>query len=144
MGARRQGREIALQVLYQMDATPPIPADEALRLYFAHLSETAEPKVRAFAEQLVQGVFSHLDEIDRTIRQYSQNWRLERMARVDRNILRLASFELLFSTEVPKEVVLDEGIELAKRFGTEESASFINGVLDRIGRIGRTGQVAKS
>jgi len=85
-----------------------------------------------FANQLVQGYADNAELIDRTIRNVSQHWRLERMARVDRNILRLGTYELMYLGDVPRRVTLNEAVELAKRFGSEGSAGFVNGVLDRI------------
>lgn len=133
MGARRDGRETAVQVLYQMDAAAST-AEDALRVFFAHFDgdQGISADARAFAEQLVRGVSEHQTEIDTCLRDCSQHWRLERMPRVDRNILRLAAYELMCVEDIPKNIVLDEAIELAKRFGTEESASFVNGVLDHV------------
>jgi N utilization substance protein B len=129
MGSRRRAREAAVQVLYQIDLTGEAP-ERALELYFQHLTESAE--TREFAGELVRGCAAHQAEIDARIREVSRHWRLERMARVDRNILRLASFELLHMPDVPRKVTLNEAIELAKRFGDEDSPAFVNGVLDRI------------
>jgi N utilization substance protein B len=128
-GARRRAREAALQMLYQIDLTG-IDADNAIKLYWATLSEDAAE--RAFAETLVRGCAEERDDIDAVIDGASQHWRLDRMARVDLNILRLATYELRAVAEVPRNVTLDEAIELAKRFGDENSPSFVNGVLDRI------------
>jgi len=86
----------------------------------------------------VRGVLEHCQEIDRTIERHSENWRLERMPLVDRNILRIAAFELLYREEIPPKVVLDEAIELGKRFGSPETGSFVNGILDRIMSKART------
>lgn len=133
MGKRRQARERALQALYQMDATGGGP-DEAL----AALRDSAEEKDDAatlhYAEVLLRGVTEHRETIDEIIQAHSANWRLERMARVDRNVLRMATFELLHRPDVPRKVVLNEAIDVAKRFGTEESGAFINGILDNISR----------
>lgn len=90
------------------------------------------PESRAYADAALRGVAGALEKIDATIRAASTNWRLERMARVDRNVLRLGAWELLERSDVPRAVILDEAVELAKRFGTEESGAFVNGVLDRI------------
>ena len=95
-------------------------------------SDPPRPEVRHFAELLVCGVAEKLEEIDQELSSYSTNWALDRMARVDLAILRLATYELLYAPDVPHNVVLNEAIELGKRFGTEESPSFINGVLDHI------------
>jgi N utilization substance protein B len=129
MGSRRKAREAAVQVLYQIDLTGE-SSERALELYFQHL--TAGDDVQEFAGELVRGCTAHRDAIDARIREVSRHWRLERMARVDRNILRLATFELLHMADVPRKVTLNEAIELAKRFGDEDSPAFVNGVLDRI------------
>lgn len=135
MGKRRKARECALQALYTIDLAGH-SEDEAL----VHLREnfgTEDPKVFGYAEQLVRGVAEHLEELDALVQTHSANWKLDRMARVDRNILRVAAFELSHRPDVPHKVVINEAIEVAKRFGTEESSSFINGVLDRIARAVR-------
>jgi transcription antitermination protein NusB len=129
MGSRRKAREAAVQVLYQIDLTGEDP-ERALELYFEHLTATED--AREFAGELVRGCVVHRDVIDAKIRDVSRHWRLERMARVDRNILRLSTFELLFLPDVPRKVTLNEAVELAKRFGDEDSPAFVNGVLDRI------------
>jgi len=100
-----------------------------------------DPEGREYADQIVRGVEKDLKKVDETIRKASVNWRLERMARVDRNVLRLGAWELMNGGDVPRAVILDESVELAKRFGSEDSSAFVNGVLDRIaedlGRIDR-------
>jgi transcription antitermination protein NusB len=135
MGARRTGRERALQALYQLEmgALEPVAA---LEVAWASAPEEgnakAQAEARAFALELVQGVGGHQAEIDKLIEEHSHNWRLDRMARVDRSVLRVAVYELRFRDDIPKKVTLNEAVELGKRFGTEESSAFINGVLDRI------------
>jgi N utilization substance protein B len=129
MGSRRKSREAAVQLLYQIDLSGA-DAEQAIALYKQYLGEADEAD--AFAIELVRGCCAALDEIDAKIREVSRHWRLERMARVDRNILRLGSFELLRMAEVPRRVTLNEAVELAKRFGDENSPAFVNGVLDRI------------
>ncbi len=129
MGARRKAREAALQMLYGMDAAG-WRAEDAIRSYWTHLGSGNEGQ--DFASSLVRGVAKERERIDETIRSVSHHWRLERMTRVDRNILRLATFELMSLSDVPRRVTLNEAIELAKRFGSEGSARFVNGVLDRI------------
>ena len=99
---------------------------------------TQQPEVRHFAERLVCGVAENLERIDREINSYSTNWALDRMARVDLAILRLAAFELIYCPDVPHNVVMNEAIEIGKRFGTEETSSFINGVLDHLSQQHRT------
>lgn len=133
MGARRKGREAALQMLYQMDASE-VGGLDALRLYFGHLREgegAINEEEERFARELVTGFESKRADVDERIRAVSHHWRLERMTRVDRNILRLATIELMLE-EVPVRVTLNEAVELAKRFGSEGSAGFVNGILDRI------------
>jgi transcription antitermination protein NusB len=130
MGGRRKAREAALQMLYQMDASGLGPHDAA-RLYWAHLGEPASD-VTAFADALVIGCGTEGEAVDALIREVSHHWRLERMSRVDRNILRLGVYELMRRPEIPRKVTLNEAVELAKRFGSEASAGFVNGVLDRI------------
>ncbi len=129
MGSRRKGREAAVQMLYQIDVSG-VSAGQAIQTYWATLSASREGE--DFANELVRGCYDALQEIDETIRGVSQHWRLERMTRVDRNILRLATYELLKLKDVPRRVTLNEAVELAKRYGSEGSAGFVNGVLDRI------------
>jgi N utilization substance protein B len=130
VGVRREGRELALQLLYALELNP-IEVQEMLRLSRENSRASAE-EVREFAEELVAGVVANRDAIDNIIVDKSKNWAISRMARVDLNILRLAVFELLFLSEIPRNVTINEAIEVAKKFGTEESASFINGMLDEI------------
>ena len=146
MGPRRRAREIALQVLHVMDVSPELDADAALARTFKHLvterglveeddanldGELPARPDRALVEELVRGVGARRDELDETLTKLSRNWRLERMAVVERNIIRLALWELLHAPAVPINVVINEAIELAKRFGTAEGAAFVNGLLDR-------------
>ncbi len=130
MGARHSGREAALQMLFQVEASG-VSADQAVELFWRTF-EDADPEGRAYADVVVRGVVEHLDAIDKAVTAASQNWRLERMARVDRNLLRLGTWELMFRADVPRAVILDEAVELAKSYGTDESSAFVNGVLDRI------------
>ena len=136
MGARRSGREAALQMLFQLEASQ-VSAAQATTLFW-RTYEDADPEGRPYAETIVHGVDAQRAKIDERIGAASQNWRIDRMSRVDRNLLRLATWELLFQTEVPRAVIIDEAVELAKSFGTDESSAFVNGVLDRIANdIGR-------
>jgi transcription antitermination protein NusB len=135
MGARRSGREAALQMLFQLEASS-VSADKAVELFWRTFE--ADPEGRAYADACVRGVAENLPKIDERITTASKNWRLERMSRVDRNLLRLGTYELMFREDVPRAVILDEAVELAKSFGTDESPSFVNGVLDRIANdVGR-------
>ena len=126
---RRKSREFALQVLYQLDITKQ-DVIKTLAQFQDHFSGNEERD--DFMERLVLGVLEHCQEIDRLIGKYSENWRLVRMNIVDRTILRMAIFELLYCEEIPPKVTLNEAIELGKRYGSEDSGSFINGILDRI------------
>ena len=116
-------------MLFAIDATSG-DVDQAISDFWRELPGDAEG--REYADALVRGVRNDSEKLDERIRAASQNWRLERMARIDRNALRLGTYELLTRTDVPRAVVLDEAVELAKRFGGEESSKFVNGVLDRI------------
>jgi transcription antitermination protein NusB len=129
MGHRRLGRECALQMMYELDVGKH-SKDEILRTYW-RMNE--RPKnVRDFAELLFEGTLLRLKEIDKVIQQHAKNWRLVRMAVVDRNVLRLAVFEFLSGGTTPKTVVINEALEIAKKFSTNESAQFVNGILDSI------------
>jgi N utilization substance protein B len=127
MGTRRRARELALQLLYQHELTGASP--EEMQSHFEEW-KSATDDVRQFADQLVHGALANLDQIDGELRRQTAHWRLERLASVDRNILRLALYELLFKADTPYAVVIDEAIEIAKRFGAEDSPRFVNGVLD--------------
>lgn len=116
-------------MLYQMDLSG-VGAEDAVRLYWTHLADSREGET--LANEIVRGYGGASERIDGLIRRVSHHWRLERMARVDRNILRLGTWELLELADVPRRVTLNEAVELAKRFGSEGSAGFVNGVLDRI------------
>jgi len=129
MSMRRRAREIALQVLYQLDIDPGAP-EKVLALHWENF-QPSEP-AREFCQRLVEGVLAHQPEIDRLIEENSENWTMKRMAVVDRNILRLAAFELRYCPDIPFKVTLNEAIELAKRFGADDSGAFINGILDKI------------
>jgi transcription antitermination protein NusB len=135
MGARSSGREAALQMLFAIEASGSEP-HSAIRDFWRELPGEAEG--RAYADELVIGVRADVARVDERIRGASTNWRLERMTRVDRNLLRLGTWELLAKPDIPRAVVIDEAIELAKRYGTEESGAFVNGVLDRVAEdVGR-------
>jgi N utilization substance protein B len=129
MGDRRKGREYALQMLYQIEVGA-VGQEETLAGFWE--GKSAPQEVREFAASLVSGTLSSLPEIDSVLREGLEHWRLPRMAAVDRNVLRLAVYEFLHQRDTPPVVVIDEAIELAKRFGGDESGLFINGVLDGI------------
>ena len=129
MGHRRKAREIALQVLYQIDVTE-VGVDEAVRLFrdsFGIPEEAAE-----FSTQLIQCTSDHLKEIDDLIQACSEHWSLDRMSKVDRNILRAAVSEFLYFDDIPPKVTLNEAIDIGKNYGSDNSGSFINGILDAI------------
>ena len=146
VGPRRRARECALQVLFSLDLNPGLSAAQALAHFWRDFAISTEVRpddpdagdsgsaaeVIHFAEQLVRGTFENLAEIDAIVQRASKNWRLERMARVDRNVLRLAAYELHYQPEVPSKVVINEAIEVARRYGAAESPAFVNGLLDRI------------
>ena len=129
MGRRKKSREFALQVLYQLNITKQ-DVVTALTQFEEHFLSPEEAD--EFLRRLVQGVLEHCPELDRLIEQYSENWRLDRINLIDRNILRMALFELLYCEDIPPKVTINEAIDLGKRFGSEDSGSFINGILDRI------------
>lgn len=128
MGSRHQSRERALQILFQYDihGKPGVWLDE-----FWNQCEATED-VRGFAEELVRGVLEHRAELDALLGRYATNWKVSRMQVVDRNILRLGIYELLWRDDVPAKVTMNEAIELAKDFGDDEAAKFVNGVLDKV------------
>ncbi len=127
---RTKARERALQALYQIDVAAE-DLDEALSRFWKSF-EPVEREVMTLAEELVRGVAQHRREVDAAIESVSVNWRLDRMAKVDRNVLRLATYELLHRAEVPVKVAINEAIELGKKYGSESSGAFVNGVLDKI------------
>ena len=129
MGRRRQSRETALQFLYALDITRA-KAREVLRAGWAEKMLSAE--IRDFTTTLVTGVLEHRDEIDAFIQECSTNWSLERIGMVERNILRFAIYELCFLPDIPPNVTINEAVEVAKKYGTEEAPAFINGILDRV------------
>lgn len=131
MGQRRRSRECALQMLFQIDLTGVTPESVFEQFWEGH---EAEPEVRTFSQALVDGVYAARETLDGKITAAADRWRIERMAIVDRNVLRMALYELERDDGTPAGVVFDEAIEVARRFGTEESARFVNGVLDAIRR----------
>ena len=127
MGTRRRARELALQLLYQNELTDTSPED--MQLGFDEWQNAGEG-VREFADRLLRGTLARMAEIDAELVTQTAHWRLERLAAVDRNILRLAMFELIYDSGTPHAVVIDEAIEIAKKFGSKDSGRFVNGVLD--------------
>jgi N utilization substance protein B len=130
MGTRRRARELAMQALFYIDMRPDTGNHDLLAL-FCHSCPPPKSCQPLFTE-LVQGVRRHLPQIDRTIERFSSNWKLSRMAGVDRNVMRLAVYELLCCPDIPSKVSINEAIDIGKKYGTEESGAFINGILDAI------------
>ena len=133
MGARRKARVCALQMLFQYDIAKP-RLDELASTYWDAFGEEMNDVPREFSNNLALGAISHLGEIDDLIKRRAENWRIQRMAVVDRNILRLAIYEFLYETDTPKTVIINEALEIARRFSTFEATQFINGILDAIKR----------
>ena len=154
MGKRREARERAVQYLFQYEVNPPANLDEGLAAFWDSQSlmaiaadkgkatwgeqpelpppSAAETAVRLFSEPLIRGVIEHRDECDDVIRKHAKNWDLHRMAAVDRNVLRLAIFEMLHRPDIPPVVSINEAVDIAKKFSTQDSGKFVNGILDKI------------
>ncbi len=130
MTRRSRGREVALQVLYQVEQNAHVPLPEVRRFIQRRL--LGDRKLCEFTEGLIAGVKEHQVRIDGLISEAAENWRLDRMAAIDRNILRLGVYEMMFSQEVPARVAINEALELAKRYSTAQSSRFVNGILDRL------------
>jgi N utilization substance protein B len=166
MGMRRLARERAVQFLFQHDLNPPEELDQALQQFWvsqragviaeekgeATWGQPVEPSVatteelaaRAFAEPLIRGVLEHREKIDAMIGKFAQNWSLKRMAAVDRNVLRLAVFEMLHRGDIPPVVSINEAVDIAKKFSTQDSGKFVNGILDKIkGELMRPARIVK-
>jgi N utilization substance protein B len=129
LGSRRKSRELALQILFELD-TNQSDVQKAIDQFWKNFDYPED--LREFSERLVEGVAQHREELDRLISKHAKNWSLSRIDRVDRNILRAAIFELAHCPDIPPKVAINEAIELSKKFGSEKSSSFINGILDKI------------
>ncbi len=154
MGKRREARERAVQFLFQHDLNPPEDLDQALDQFWdsqraAAIAEekgaarwgqklqlpppsAEEAAVRLFAEPMIRGALEHRDEADAIIKKHAQNWDLHRMAAVDRNVLRLAIYEMLHRDDIPPVVSINEAVDIAKKFSTQDSGKFVNGILDKV------------
>ena len=133
MGLRRRSRELAMQVLFQGEFEKDLNVEQGLALY--RESFDSEPEIWDFAKNLIRGVIQNREQIDQKIQAHSSHWKLDRMSIVDRNILRIATFEMMFlQDEVPRNVVINEAIEVAKKFGATDSSGFVNGILDQLSR----------
>jgi N utilization substance protein B len=141
MGARRKARICALQMLFQYDVAQP-RVDELTSNYWDAFGDDMGNVAREFSNNLALGAISRLDEIDGLIKRRAEHWRIQRMAVVDRNILRLAIYEFLYEEDTPKTVVINEALEIARRFSTFEATQFINGILDAIKRDLESNQTA--
>ncbi len=165
MGQRREARERAVQFLFQHDLNPPENLEEALGHFWSSQRATAiaqektganwgeaiqlpppsaeELGTRLFADKLIRGVLQHRADLDKKIQEHAQNWDLHRMAVVDRNILRLAIFEMLYRDDIPPIVSINEAVDVAKKYSTQDSGKFVNGILDKVkGELARPARVA--
>ena len=132
-GVRRKSRELALQILFQLEYDPQFDVKTSFGRFVSNFRP--EPEVIDYTEKITFGVIEYQGEIDSTIQSHSPRWKISRMDRVDRNTLRIAVYELLYEQqEVPPKVVINEAIEIGKTFGNAESAAFINGILDQVAR----------
>jgi N utilization substance protein B len=166
MGKRREARERAVQFLFQHDLNPPADLDRALDEFWesqraAAIAEekgpatwgqevelpppsTGEAEMRLFAEPLIRGTVRHRDEADEHIKKHVKNWELHRIAAVDRNILRLAIYEMLHRDDIPPVVSINEAVDIAKKFSTQDSGKFVNGILDKVkGELMRPARIVK-
>lgn len=166
MGKRREARERAVQFLFQHDLNPPEDLDRALNEFWETQRAAAlagekgpatwgqqvelpppsagEVEMRLFAEPLIRGVVEHRDELDRHIEKHVKNWNLNRIAAVDRNILRLAIYEMLYREDIPPVVSINEAVDVAKKFSTQDSGKFVNGILDKVkGELMRPARIVK-
>ncbi len=135
MGNRRHAREAALGFLYQKDHQVGSVTEDPEK-YIEHFK--VQEAFQSFFREIITGVMAHQSTLDREIEEVAEHWKLYRMGRVDRSILRLASWELTYCLETPAKVILDEAVELAKTYGSQDSASFVNGILDRISKKARS------
>ncbi len=131
MGTRRKGRELALKLLFQLDFNKD-NVKEAVDDFW--LNHPCNPETQEFAHSLVMGTLTELEPIDRLLDKYAEHWRLERMAVVDRNILRFATYELCFLQDIPPKVTINEALDIAKKYSSPDSSKFINGILDKIAK----------
>lgn len=142
MSSRRKARELAVQYLYCIDLNQEGFSEKGLKQFWSD-HEAAED-IRSFAERLIRGTVTERANIDGMIQTYAENWSLDRIAVVDRNVLRLAVYEILKEKDIPLNVTINEAIEVARKFSSEESGTFINGLLDRIGKVMRKEEKVKA
>ncbi len=129
MGGRRYGRIIALTALYQIEIAN-LPPEKVLK--FEWIDKSIDEEIKIFATELIKGTLEHIDEVDSLIKKYSKNWSFDRISAVDKSILRFSIYSLLYRKDIPPKVVIDEAIEISKKYSTEKAYQFINGVLDGI------------
>lgn len=133
MRRRTKARECALKVLYQIEMTKDSYEDSLAR--FWERKQETEEVVKEFANQLVKGVKDNIKEIDEVISKYATNWQISRMAVIDRNILRMATYEILYVDDIPPKVSINEAVDIAKKYGDTDSGKFVNGILDKINKM---------
>ena len=131
MGKRRRAREEALKIIYQYDLSRE-DIEEILQSYWSHNSLSGD--IVSFADEIVKGTVEHMKEIDQTIEKHAENWSLERIGMVEKAVLRIAIYELIYRDDIPPKVSINEAIEIERKFGSEDSTSFINGILDKVKR----------
>lgn len=136
MRKRTKARECALKILYQIDITKD-DYKNSLKGFWEGKPK-AEESVKEFTIQLVKGVAGNIEKIDKAISEYATNWHIDRMAVIDRNVLRMATFELLYLDDIPPKVSINEAIDIAKKYGDKDSGKFVNGILDKISRMKAT------
>lgn len=132
MAVRRHSRECAVQLLFQFDLNPPTDMGAAFQAFWVLNTKRQDPQIHRFAEILVRGVHEHAKEIDEIIKGAAHNWDMKRMGVIERNVLRMGTYEILFSEDVPPAVIINEAVDIAKYFSMTESGRFVNGILDRI------------
>ncbi len=133
MGDRRKSRELILQALFSVDANDGrTKLEDSVRLFCLNYKDELNDNVRPFFELILEGIINNLSGIDELISKGSNNWKLSRMSGVDRNVMRIAVFEMLYCDDIPEKVSINEAIDIGKKYGTRDSGSFINGVLDSI------------
>lgn len=136
MRKRTRARECALKILYAMDITGEGP-DKSVDNFWQSYEDEVDPEIKAFADALVRGTAAKMSGIDKVMSKHATNWQLKRMAVIDRNILRFATYELLYKDDIPPKVSINEAIDIAKKYGDSQSGKFVNGVLDKINKTER-------
>lgn len=143
MRKRTRARECALKILYQVDITKDSSKD-IFKSFWQNMEKDTDKNSRDFAGTLVNGVIDNLEIVDKEVISFAKNWQMHRMAVIDRNVLRLATFELLFIKDIPRKVSINEAIELAKKYGDKDSGKFVNGILDKIKKPSRSNNAVKA